>query len=79
MIGFKLLADSTDDQLLSASLKQMQTAHSDYVIANHKEDVSSQGHKAYLCTQQGFIQSFKSKQEIAQGIVDIYLKRGNVE
>ncbi|CAM3646610.1 phosphopantothenoylcysteine decarboxylase [Erysipelothrix urinaevulpis] len=79
LIGFKLLANASDSDLLNASIEQIKKAKSDFVIANHKEFVSVKNHKAYLCDETGFIQTFTTKEEIAQGIIDVYLKRGTMQ
>lgn len=75
LIGFKLLAGSTDEELTFAVNKQIASAQSDWVLANHKEEVSKGKHKARLYNHDGVLGHYETKEAIAKGIMKLYLER----
>ena len=75
LFGFKLLSNASDEELFAAAYRQIETAGSDFVIANYKEKVSSVNHEAYLISQDGVLETYKTKEEIAKGIINAYLRK----
>ncbi|HEY4537924.1 MAG TPA: phosphopantothenoylcysteine decarboxylase [Erysipelothrix sp.] len=65
LIGFKLLAGATDEELIAAAQKQISKSHSDFVIANHIEEVHTDKHRALFISHNGVLKSVSTKQEIA--------------
>ncbi|MCL1988198.1 MAG: phosphopantothenate--cysteine ligase [Firmicutes bacterium] len=66
LVGFKLLSNATQEELLVAAYKQMKVSQSDYVLANNLQDISGNKHKAILVNQNGIISAASTKQEIAE-------------
>lgn len=74
LVGFKLVFDSTEDELLQAAAKLMDRSNADYVLANDLKDVKDTkdtkdgGHKAILLDKSGIVARCPSKIEIAEVI-----------
>lgn len=71
LIGFKLLVNATQDELLHAAQKQQVIAHSDYVVINNQNEINEQYHHASLVQNNHIIADFKTKEEIATGLVQL--------
>lgn len=74
LIGFKLLAHSNEDQLIQAAQKQIKDSKSDFVLCNHKEQVFQEAHQAFLYSEQGIIERYDNKTDIANGLVKLIKK-----
>lgn len=68
LVGFKLLAKSSEDDLINAAYKQMSESGSDYVLANALEGIGAGRHEAILLNRDGIIARMESKEEIADRI-----------
>ena len=66
LVGFKLLSNACEEDLIQAAHKQIQSAGSDYVLANLLEDIDEDKHKAILINKTGIVAHGKTKQEIAE-------------
>ena len=69
LVGFKLLSDVSEEELLQAAQKQMQTSGSDFVLANDLAAIDGDNHGSMLIGQQGVLDRLSTKQDIAQSIV----------
>lgn len=83
LIGFKLMVDVSDAQLIETSRTSLRKNNADYILANDLTTISATQHKGLLISQH-HIQSADTKQQIAQLIVtkseeayDKYNHRGN--
>jgi len=70
LIGAKLLNTATEEELKLAAFKQIKQSGSDYVLANSKEQVTEEAHKAILFNKDGEVGRAKTKQEIAKLIYE---------
>lgn len=70
LVGFKLLSNASEDDLIQASRKQMESAKSDLVLANVLEDIQGDVHKAILIGKDSIIARGKTKREIAEMIYE---------
>lgn len=69
LVGFKLLVDATQEELILAAHRQQELAHSDFVIINNKNDVHHERHVAHLVKGQEIVETYHTKKEIAAGIL----------
>lgn len=76
LIGFKLLAGSEDSDLIKAAHAQIEKSGSNLVIANHKEQVSNQVHRALFIDKEGVCDMAETKDDIADKIVAYIKKEG---
>ena len=65
LIGFKLLVDVADEELLETARASLIKNQAELIIANDLTKISNQEHKAYLVGNNTIIQAH-SKKEIAQ-------------
>lgn len=70
LIGFKLLSNVSDEQLISVATGILNRANCDYVVANIKEQVTTESHRAIIVGDD-YQQQVLSKQEIANTIIDL--------
>ncbi len=75
LVGFKLLANANEEELLIAAKKLMHTNHCDYVLANDKRDIDSAHHAGILIGTDRTVGRFNTKQEIADAIVDCVIQK----
>lgn len=68
LVGFKLLSDVSDEELLDVANKMMQRTDSDIVVANIKERINASGHEAYIVDENGEI-LVHQKEEIVQTVI----------
>lgn len=69
LIGFKLLVDSTEEQLLAAANKVLCDAKCDFVVANDMRDIQSDNHKITLCYPNAGIRRSGKSEALARFIV----------
>lgn len=74
LIGFKLLANTSEAELLEVAKAIKVRASCDYVVANLKERVTSSDHQAYIVGDEGVMQAH-TKTEIAQKIIELMEKK----
>lgn len=65
LIGFKLLVDVADEELLETARASLIKNQAELIVANDLTEISNQEHKAYLVGSNTIIQAH-SKKEIAQ-------------
>lgn len=70
LIGFKLLSNVSDEELVSVATGILNRANCDYVVANIKEQVKTESHRAIIVGND-YQQQVLSKQEIANTIIDL--------
>lgn len=54
LVGFKLMVDSTDEQLINAAFRSVEENGCDLVIANDLRDIQNDDHRVHLVTADGF-------------------------
>jgi len=69
LVGFKLLSDVKEEELLQAAHDLMKKNKCDFVLANDKKNIDSRQHAGVLIGADGSLQYLHTKQEIAQAIV----------
>lgn len=69
LVGFKLLVDVPESELISVATRLMAKNSCDYVLANDKARISGDQHVGLLLTKEGTYTYFETKRDIAQGIV----------
>ena len=65
LIGFKLLVDASDEELLKTARDSLIKNQAELIVANDLTEISNQEHKAYLVGNDTVTQA-QSKEEIAQ-------------
>ncbi|MCK1199612.1 phosphopantothenate--cysteine ligase [Streptococcus uberis] len=65
LIGFKLLVDVTEDQLISVAKDSLTKNKADYIVANDLATISADSHKALLVSKDEVL-SLATKSEIAE-------------
>ena len=70
IVGFKLLDEVPQDELLSVAKKLMEKNDCDFVLANDYQTVQggAQSHVGHLMSRGGKVETFTGKAEIAKGI-----------
>ncbi|MDR0417382.1 MAG: hypothetical protein LBH76_08765 [Propionibacteriaceae bacterium] len=69
LVGFKLLANASLDDLLAAARQVMTANGCSHVLANDLRDIDGDRHTAYLLDRAGAVTRFETKAEIADGLV----------
>lgn len=68
LIGFKLLVDVTEDQLISVAKDSLIKNKADYIVANDLATISADSHKALLVSKDEVL-SLATKSEIAETLL----------
>lgn len=71
LIGFKLLSDVTQDELIKVASNLMRHNNCDYVVANDLADIKRGKHNAIIINKHGEETLISGKDAIAYGIRDI--------
>ena len=71
LIGFKLLSNVSDENLIDVSKKLMQKNNCNAVVANDLKNISKQSHKAYILTNDGKKVEANTKPEIADKLNEL--------
>ena len=69
LVGFKLLSDVSEQELLQAAQKQICSSSSDFVLANDLASIDGDNHGSILVGQQGVLDRPSTKQDISKSIV----------
>jgi phosphopantothenate-cysteine ligase len=69
LVGFKLLSSVSEQELLQAAQKQMQSSGSDFVLANDLDAIEGDKHGSMLIGHDGILERLATKQDIAKSIV----------
>lgn len=75
LVGFKLLDHVSTDQLISVSLDLLRKNRCDFVLANDMKTVASPCHIGHLLNENGVVQSFQGKDEIAKGLAQVVMEQ----
>ncbi|GHV19138.1 phosphopantothenate--cysteine ligase [Clostridia bacterium] len=70
IIGFKLLSDVSNKELLAAASQLLVDNQCEYVLANRLEDIDKKNHTAQLVGKDGVIAAYNTKDDIARGLVE---------
>lgn len=68
LIGFKLLVDVTEDQLISVAKDSLTKNKADYIVANDLATISADSHKALLVSKDEVL-SLATKSEISETLL----------
>jgi len=68
IVGFKLLDGVTKEVLYTAAKRVMDQNRCDFVLMNDSAEISGECHVGYLLNNNGIMQCFETKCEIASGI-----------
>lgn len=69
LIGFKLLVDVSQEELLTVARKSLVKNQADLIVANDLTDITTTTHKAYLVSKTGYEEAF-SKTDIANKLYE---------
>lgn len=75
LIGFKLLVDVPEEELVTVAQKSLETNQADFILANDLIDITPTQHLGLLVTKDGVKARFQTKKEIAQGLKELILER----
>lgn len=74
LIGFKLLVDVSEEELVSVAQDSIEKNKADYILANDLTHIKGDQHIGLFISKQGIEQRFNTKKEIAQGMKQLILK-----
>lgn len=74
LVGFKLLSQATDQQLIEAANQLALRHHCDYVLANDLTSLKQGQHRGLLIQQGQILAEWVGKQQIATGLVRMLLE-----
>lgn len=69
LIGFKLLVDVSQEELLTVARKSLEKNQAELIVANDLNQIKQEQHQAYLLDKEGY-QIAYSKQDIARAIYE---------
>lgn len=70
LVGFKLLANVTEEELIEAANNQIQKAKCDLVLANNLSNISVEDHKGLLIKDSKILDRAVGKDEVAKMIIE---------
>lgn len=70
LVGFKLLSAVSENELIAVAQATKTRTDCDYIVANIKEEVSTEKHHAYIIGGESIEEVF-TKQQIAQKIIEL--------
>lgn len=73
LIGFKLLVDVPEEELVSVAKESLEKNQADWILANDLTNIKGNQHLGLLVSKTGVDQRFATKQEIAQGLRHLVL------
>jgi len=73
LIGFKLLVDSTEEELVTAAQKVLESADCDFVVANDLRDIEAHDHQIILVDRNGHVK-FKQPKDDTELLARIIVK-----
>ena len=73
LVGFKLLVDSTVEQLIEASKASIDKNKCDLVVANDLRDIKNDNHILHLVYKNGRIEKYESKDQINNFLPNILI------
>lgn len=75
LIGFKLLVDVPEEELVQVAQKSIVTNQADFILANDLVTINADKHLGLLVSKQGILRRFESKKEIAQGLKELMMSQ----
>ena len=75
LIGFKLLVDVAEEALVTVAQNSLDTNSADYILANDLVNIDGEKHLGLLVSNQGVIERFETKKEIALGLKKLILTK----
>lgn len=75
LVGFKLLVDVAEEELLAVAQKALVKNQADYVLANDLTSINAGQHHGYLLDAKGVVAKANTKKAIAHLILDTILER----
>ncbi|MBO4360525.1 MAG: phosphopantothenate--cysteine ligase [Eubacteriaceae bacterium] len=75
IVGFKLLDHVTSEELVSTARDLMEKNDCDMVLANDSARISGDRHTGYLVDRDGSINTYNTKQDIAEGIASEVMQK----
>lgn len=72
IIGFKLLVDSTDDELITAARKSVMDNDCEYVVANDLRDIQNSEHRLLIVGKDGSVVEHKT--DLARAVASLLEK-----
>lgn len=73
LIGFKLLVDVPEAELISVAQESIKKNQASYILANDLTTITENAHLGLLVSSTGVKVRFNTKKEIAQGLVDLMI------
>ncbi len=70
LVGFKLLVDVSEEDLIEVGMSALHKNKADYVIANDLTQIKGDRHRAHLISQEGVLKTMETKQDIAREIIE---------
>lgn len=71
LIGFKLLNNVPQEELISVAQASLEKTHAQYIVANDLSKISKTHHSAYIVNADGVLQETATKQELANALKSI--------
>lgn len=72
LIGFKLLNQVSEDELIEVAVNSLKRTFADYIVANDLEHIKKGEHKAFIVKEDGLKEeAFIGKENIAKAIIDL--------
>jgi phosphopantothenate-cysteine ligase len=75
IVGFKLLADVSEEKLIEVGYKLLKKNDCDYVLANDTKYLSGGGHIGHLIARDGSYETYDGKAAIAEAIAAAVIGR----
>lgn len=75
LVGFKLLVDSEDSELLNVGYNLLKKNKCDFVLANDLTNITNETHQAVLIDAKNNTQYFHTKHDIALGLASAVFKK----
>ncbi len=75
LIGFKLLVDVPEKELVSVAQESIAKNKADYILANDLTTIKGNQHTGLLVSEKGIQQRYETKSEIAQGLKQLILQK----
>ena len=73
IMGFKLLSNVSKEALLDVAHRLLVKNRCDFVFANDASEITGDRHHGYLLNEAGVVETYETKQAIAEGIAKIMM------
>ncbi len=75
LIGFKLLVDVPESELVENAKESIEKNQADFIVANDLTNINDNQHEAVLVSRKGIEKNFFTKEDIANGLMEVILER----